>query len=162
MPKVSLQLSSEIITNGVSRRRAGLVIQPGKPQEFDVDNEQLEALLDDAFIEVTVVDETASEATEADEPTTEPEVAEGEVETASDEGEAEADEAETAEAADVEVPTPSSIKKQPREAVVAQAKELGIELDYENETAVTKQVMADAIVAALKAQKEAAEAAPEA
>ena len=45
---------------------------------------------------------------------------------------------------------------------MAQAKELGIELDYENETAVTKQVMADAIVAALKAQKEAAEAAPEA
>lgn len=162
MPKVSLRLSNEIITNGVSRRRAGLVIQPGKPQEFDVDNEQLEALLDDAFIEVTVLDETASEATEATEPTTEPEVVEGEVETASNEGEAEADEAETAEAADVEVPTPSSIKKQPREAVVAQAKELGIELDYENETAVTKQVMADAIVAALKAQKEAAEAAPEA
>lgn len=162
MPKVSLRLSNEIITNGVSRRRAGLVIQPGKPQEFDVDNEQLEALLDDAFIEVTVLDETASEATEAAEPTTEPEVAEGEVETASNEGEAEADEAETAEAADVEVPTPSSIKKQPREAVVAQAKELGIELDYENETAVTKQMMADAIVAALKAQKEAAEAAPEA
>ena len=162
MPKVSLRLSNEIITNGVSRRRAGLVIQPGKPQEFDVDNEQLEALLDDAFIEVTVLDETASEATEATEPTTEPEVVEGEVETASDEGEAEADEAETAESADVEVPTPSSIKKQPREAVVAQAKELGIELDYENETAVTKQVMADAIVAALKAQKEAAEAAPEA
>lgn len=162
MPKVSLRLSNEIITNGVSRRRAGLVIQPGKPQEFDVDNEQLEALLDDAFIEVTVLDETASEATEATEPTTEPEVVEGEVETASDEGEAKVDEAETAEAADVEVPTPSSIKKQPREAVVAQAKELGIELDYENETAVTKQVMADAIVAALKAQKEAAEAAPEA
>jgi len=162
MPKVSLRLSNEIITNGVSRRRAGLVIQPGKAQEFDVDNEQLEALLDDAFIEVTVLDETASEATEATETTTEPEVAEGEVETASDEGEAEAEEAETAEAADVEVPTPSSIKKQPREAVVAQAKELGIELDYENETAVTKQVMADAIVAALKAQKEAAEAAPEA
>ena len=154
MPKVSLRLSNEIITNGVSRRRAGLVIQPGKPQEFDVDDEQLEALLDDAFIEVTVLDETASEATEATETTTEPEVVEGEVETASDEGEA--------EAADVEVPTPSSIKKQPREAVVAQAKELGIELDYENETAVTKQVMADAIVAALKAQKEAAEAAPEA
>ena len=139
-----------------------MVIQPGKPQEFDVDNEQLEALLDDAFIEVTVLDETASEATEATETTTEPEVVEGEVETASDEGEAEADEAEATEAADVEVPTPSSIKKQPREAVVAQAKELGIELDYENETAVTKQVMADAIVAALKAQKEAAEAAPEA
>ena len=119
-------------------------------------------MLDDAFIEVTVLDETASEATEATETTTEPEAAEGEVETASDEGDAEADEAETAEAADVEVPTPSSIKKQPREAVVAQAKELGIELDYENETAVTKQVMADAIVAALKAQKEAAEAAPEA
>lgn len=153
MPKVSLRLSNEIITNGVSRRRAGLVIQPGKPQEFDVDNEQLEALLDDAFIEVTVLDETASEATEATETTTEPEVVEGE---------AEAEEAEAAEAADVEVPTPSSIKKQPREAVVAQAKELGIELDYENETAVTKQVMADAIVAALKAQKEAAEAAPEA
>lgn len=162
MPKVSLRLSNEIINNGVSRRRAGLVIQPGKPQEFDVDNEQLEALLDDAFIEVTVVDETASEATEDTETTTEPEVAEGEVETASDEGEAEAEEAEATEAADVEVPTPSSIKKQPREAVVAQAKELGIELDYENETAVTKQVMADAIVAALKAQKEAAEAAPEA
>lgn len=162
MPKVSLRLSNEIITNGLSRRRAGLVIQPGKPQEFDVDDEQLEALLDDAFIEVTVLDETASEATEATETTTEPEVVEGEVETASDEGDAEADEAETAEAADVEVPTPSSIKKQPREAVVAQAKELGIELDYENETAVTKQVMADAIVAALKAQKEAAEAAPEA
>lgn len=162
MPKVSLRLSNEIIANGVSRRRAGLVIQPGRPQEFDVDNEQLEALLDDAFIEVTVVDETASEATEATETTTEPEVVEGEVETASDEGEAEADEAEATEAADVEVPTPSSIKKQPREAVVAQAKELGIELDYENETAVTKQVMADAIVAALKAQKEAAEAAPEA
>lgn len=160
MPKVSLRLSNEIITNGLSRRRAGLVIQPGKPQEFDVDDEQLEALLDDAFIEVTVLDETASEATEATEPTTEPEVVEGEVETASDE--AEAEEAETAEAADVEMPTPSSIKKQPREAVVAQAKELGIELDYENETAVTKQVMADAIVAALKAQKEAAEAAPEA
>ena len=134
-----------------------MVIQPGKPQEFDVDDEQLEALLDDAFIEVTVLDETASEATEATEMTTEPEVVEGEVETASDEAEA-----EEAEAADVEVPTPSSIKKQPREAVVAQAKELGIELDYENETAVTKQVMADAIVAALKAQKEAAEAAPEA
>ena len=162
MPKVSLRLSNEIITNGLSRRRAGLVIQPGKPQEFDVDDEQLEALLDDAFIEVTVLDETASEATEATETTTEPEVVEGEVETASDEGEAEADEAEATEAADVEVPTPSSIKKQPREAVVAQAKELGIELDYENETAVTKQVMADAIVAALKAQKEAAEAAPEA
>ena len=162
MPKVSLRLSNEIITNGVSRRRAGLVIQPGKPQEFDVDNEQLEALLDDAFIEVTVVDETASEATEAAETTTEPEVVEGETETASDEGEAEAEEAEATEAADVEIPTPSSIKKQPREAVVAQAKELGIELDYENETAVTKQVMADAIVAALKAQKEAAEAAPEA
>ena len=157
MPKVSLRLSNEIITNGLSRRRAGLVIQPGKPQEFDVDDEQLEALLDDAFIEVTVLDETASEATEATEMTTEPEVVEGEVETASDEAEA-----EEAEAADVEVPTPSSIKKQPREAVVAQAKELGIELDYENETAVTKQVMADAIVAALKAQKEAAEAAPEA
>lgn len=157
MPKVSLRLSNEIITNGLSRRRAGLVIQPGKPQEFDVDDEQLEALLDDAFIEVTVLDETASEATEATETTTEPEVVEGEVETASDEAEA-----EEAEAADVEVPTPSSIKKQPREAVVAQAKELGIELDYENETAVTKQVMADAIVAALKAQKEAAEAAPEA
>lgn len=162
MPKVSLRLSNEIVNNGVSRRRAGLVIQPGKPQEFDVDNEQLEALLDDAFIEVTVLDETASEATEATEPTTEPEVVEDEVETASDEDEGEAEEAETAEAADVEVPTPSSIKKQPREAVVAQAKELGIELDYENETAVTKQVMADAIVAALKAQKEAAEAAPEA
>lgn len=160
MPKVSLRLSNEIVNNGVSRRRAGLVIQPGKPQEFDVDDEQLEALLDDAFIEVTVLDETASEATEATETTTEPEVVEGEVETASDEGEAE--ETEAAEAADVEVPTPSSIKKQPREAVVAQAKELGIELDYENETAVTKQVMADAIVAALKAQKEAAEAAPEA
>ena len=139
-----------------------MVIQPGKPQEFDVDNEQLEALLDDAFIEVTVLDETASEATEATETTTEPEVVEGEVETASDEGDAEVEETEAAEAADVEVPTPSSIKKQPREAVVAQAKELGIELDYENETAVTKQVMADAIVAALKAQKEAAEAAPEA
>lgn len=162
MPKVSLRLSNEIVNNGVSRRRAGLVIQPGKPQEFDVDDEQLEALLDDAFIEVTVLDETASEATEATETTTEPEVVEGEVETASDESEAEADEAEATEAADVEVPTPSSIKKQPREAVVAQAKELGIELDYENETAVTKQVMADAIVAALKAQKEAAEAAPEA
>lgn len=162
MPKVSLRLSNEIITNGLSRRRAGLVIQPGKPQEFDVDDEQLEALLDDAFIEVTVVDETASETTEAAETTTEPEVVEGEVETASNESEAEADEAEATEAADVEVPTPSSIKKQPREAVVAQAKELGIELDYENETAVTKQVMADAIVAALKAQKEAAEAAPEA
>ena len=162
MPKVSLRLSNEIITNGLSRRRAGLVIQPGKPQEFDVDDEQLEALLDDAFIEVTVLDETASEATEATETTTEPEVVEGEVETASDESDAEVEEAETAEAADVEVPTPSSIKKQPREAVVAQAKELGIELDYENETAVTKQVMADAIVAALKAQKEAAEAAPEA
>ena len=157
MPKVSLRLSNEIITNGLSRRRAGLVIQPGKPQEFDVDDEQLEALLDDAFIEVTVLDETASEATEATETATEPEVVEGEVETASNEAEA-----EEAEAADVEVPTPSSIKKQPREAVVAQAKELGIELDYENETAVTKQVMADAIVAALKAQKEAAEAAPEA
>lgn len=155
MPKVSLRLSNEIITNGLSRRRAGLVIQPGKPQEFDVDDEQLEALLDDAFIEVTVLDETASEATEATETTTEPEVAEGEVETASNEAEA-----EETEAADI--PTPSSIKKQPREAVVAQAKELGIELDYENETAVTKQVMADAIVAALKAQKEAAEAAPEA
>lgn len=139
-----------------------MVIQPGKPQEFDVDNEQLEALLDDAFIEVTVLDETASEATEATETTTEPEVVESEVETASDEGDAEVEETEAAEAADVEVPTPSSIKKQPREAVVAQAKELGIELDYENETAVTKQVMADAIVAALKAQKEAAEAAPEA
>ena len=162
MPKVSLRLSNEIITNGLSRRRAGLVIQPGKPQEFDVDDEQLQALLDDAFIEVTVLDETASEATEATETTTEPEVVEGEVETASDEGEAEVEETEAAEAADVEVPTPSSIKKQPREAVVAQAKELGIELDYENETAVTKQVMADAIVAALKAQKEAAEAAPEA
>lgn len=162
MPKVSLRLSNEIVNNGVSRRRAGLVIQPGKPQEFDVDNEQLEALLDDAFIEVTVLDETASEATEATKTTTEPEVVEGEVETASDEGEAEVEETEAAEAADVEVPTPSSIKKQPREAVVAQAKELGIELDYENETAVTKQVMADAIVAALKAQKEAAEAAPEA
>ena len=112
-------------------------------------------MLDDAFIEVTVLDEIASEATEATETTTEPEVVEGEVETASDEAEA-----EEAEAADI--PTPSSIKKQPREAVVAQAKELGIELDYENETAVTKQVMADAIVAALKAQKEAAEAAPEA
>lgn len=160
MPKVSLRLSNEIITNGLSRRRAGLVIQPGKPQEFDVDDEQLEALLDDAFIEVTVLDETASEATEATETTTEPEVVEGEVETASND--AEVEETETAEAADVEVPTPSSIKKQPREAVVAQAKELGIELDYENETAVTKQVMADAIVAALKAQKEAAEAAPEA
>ena len=159
MPKVSLRLSNEIINNGISRRRAGLVIQPGKPQEFDVDNEQLEALLDDAFIEVTVVDETASEATEATETTTEPEVVEGEVETASDEGEAEVEETE---AADADIPTPSSIKKQPREAVVAQAKELGIELDYENETAVTKQVMADAIVAALKAQKEAAEAAPEA
>lgn len=134
-----------------------MVIQPGKPQEFDVDDEQLEALLDDAFIEVTVLDETASEATEATETTTEPEVVEGEVETASNEGDAEAGEAETAD-----IPTPSSIKKQPREAVVAQAKELGIELDYENETAVTKQVMADAIVAALKAQKEAAEAAPEA
>lgn len=139
-----------------------MVIQPGKPQEFDVDDEQLQALLDDAFIEVTVLDETASEATEATETTTEPEVVEGEVETASDEGDAEVEETEAAEAADVEVPTPSSIKKQPREAVVAQAKELGIELDYENETAVTKQVMADAIVAALKAQKEAAEAAPEA
>ena len=162
MPKVSLRLSNEIITNGLSRRRAGLVIQPGKPQEFDVDDEQLEALLDDAFIEVTVLDETASEATEATETTTEPEVVEGEVETASDESDAEVEEAEAAEAADAEVPTPSSIKKQPREAVVAQAKELGIELDYENETAVTKQVMADAIVAALKAQKEAAEAAPEA
>lgn len=162
MPKVSLRLSNEIITNGLSRRRAGLVVQPGKPQEFDVDDEQLEALLDDAFIEVTVLDETASEATEATETTTEPEVVEGEVETVSDEGEAEVEETEAAEAADVEVPTPSSIKKQPREAVVAQAKELGIELDYENETAVTKQVMADAIVAALKAQKEAAEAAPEA
>lgn len=162
MPKVSLRLSNEIITNGLSRRRAGLVIQPGKPQEFDVDDEQLEALLDDAFIEVTVLDETASEATEATETATEPEVVEGEVETASDEGDAEVEETEAAEAADVEVPTPSSIKKQPREAVVAQAKELGIELDYENETAVTKQVMADAIVAALKAQKEAAEAAPEA
>lgn len=162
MPKVSLRLSNEIVNNGVSRRRAGLVIQPGKPQEFDVDNEQLEALLDDAFIEVTVLDETASEATEATETTTEPEVVEGEVETASNEGEAEAEEAEAAETDNVEVPTPSSIKKQPREAVVAQAKELGIELDYENETAVTKQVMADAIVAALKAQKEAAEAAPEA
>ena len=160
MPKVSLRLSNEIITNGLSRRRAGLVIQPGKPQEFDVDDEQLEALLDDAFIEVTVLDETASEATKATETTTEPEVVEGEVETASNE--AEVEETEAAEAADVEVPTPSSIKKQPREAVVAQAKELGIELDYENETAVTKQVMADAIVAALKAQKEAAEAAPEA
>lgn len=157
MPKVSLRLSNEIITNGLSRRRAGLVIQPGKPQEFDVDDEQLEALLDDAFIEVTVVDETASEATEATETTTEPEVVEGEVETASDEGDAEVKETETAD-----TPTPSSIKKQPREVVVAQAKELGIELDYENETAVTKQVMADAIVAALKAQKEAAEAAPEA
>lgn len=162
MPKVSLRLSNEIITNGLSRRRAGLVIQPGKPQEFDVDDEQLQALLDDAFIEVTVLDETASEATEATEPTTEPEVVEGEVETASDEGDAEVEETETAEAADVEIPTPSSIKKQPREVVVAQAKELGIELDYDNETAVTKQVMADAIVAALKAQKEAAEAAPEA
>jgi hypothetical protein len=155
MPKVSLRLSNEIITNGLSRRRAGLVIQPGKPQEFDVDDEQLEALLDDAFIEVTVLDETASEATEATETTTEPEVVEGEVETASDEGDAEVEET-------ADIPTPSSIKKQPREAVVAQAKELGIELDYENETAVTKQVMADAIVAALKAQKEAAEAAPEA
>lgn len=157
MPKVSLRLSNEIVNNGVSRRRAGLVIQPGKPQEFDVDDEQLEALLDDAFIEVTVLDETASEATEATETTTEPEVVEGEVETASDEGDAEVEETETAD-----IPTPSSIKKQPREVVVAQAKELGIELDYENETAVTKQVMADAIVAALKAQKEAAEAAPEA
>lgn len=155
MQKVSLRLSNEIVTNGVSRRRAGLVIQPGKPQEFDVDDEQLEALLDDAFIEVTVLDETASEATEATETTTEPEVVEGEVETASDEGDAEVEET-------ADIPTPSSIKKQPREAVVAQAKELGIELDYENETAVTKQVMADAIVAALKAQKEAAEAAPEA
>lgn len=157
MPKVSLRLSNEIITNGLSRRRAGLVVQPGKPQEFDVDDEQLEALLDDAFIEVTVLDETASEATEATETTTEPEVVEGEVETASNESDAEVEEAETAD-----IPTPSSIKKQPREAVVAQAKELGIELDYDNETAVTKQVMADAIVAALKAQKEAAEAAPEA
>ena len=155
MPKVSLRLSNEIITNGLSRRRAGLIIQPGKPQEFDVDDEQLEALLDDAFIEVTVLDETASEATEATETTTEPEVVEGEIETASNEGDAEVEET-------AEIPTPSSIKKQPREAVVAQAKELGIELDYENETAVTKQVMADAIVAALKAQKEAAEAAPEA
>ena len=134
-----------------------MVIQPGKPQEFDVDDEQLEALLDDAFIEVTVLDETASEATEATETTTEPEVVEGEVETASNEGDAEVEETETAD-----IPTPSSIKKQPREAVVAQAKELGIELDYDNETAVTKQVMADAIVAALKAQPEAAEAAPEA
>ena len=134
-----------------------MVIQPGKPQEFDVDDEQLEALLDDAFIEVTVLDETASEATEATETTTEPEVVEGEVETASNEGDAEVEETEA-----TDIPTPSSIKKQPREAVVAQAKELGIELDYENETAVTKQVMADAIVAALKAQKEAAEAAPEA
>ena len=155
MPKVSLRLSNEIITNNTSRRRAGLVIQPGKPQEFDVDDEQLEALLDDAFIEVTVLDETASEATEATETTTEPEVVEGDVETASNEGDAEVEET-------AEIPTPSSIKKQPREAVVTQAKELGIELDYENETAVTKQVMADAIVAALKAQKEAAEAAPEA
>lgn len=157
MPKVSLRLSNEIITNNTSRRRAGLVIQPGKPQEFDVDDEQLQALLDDAFIEVTVVDETASEATEATETTTEPEVVEGEVETASNEGEAEAGETEAAD-----IPTPSSIKKQPREVVVAQAKELGIELDYDNETAVTKQVMTDAIIAALKAQKEAAEAAPEA
>ena len=61
MPRVSVKINTGLQIP--ARRRAGLVIYPGKPQEFDVTDEQLVTLLDDQHLIVNAIDE--AEATES-------------------------------------------------------------------------------------------------
>lgn len=58
MPRVSVKINTGLQIP--SRRRAGLVIYPGKPQEFDVTDEQLVTLLDDQHLIVNEIDENAA------------------------------------------------------------------------------------------------------
>lgn len=58
MPRVSVKINTGLQIP--SRRRAGLVIYPGKPQEFDVTDEQLVTLLDDQHLIVNELDENAA------------------------------------------------------------------------------------------------------
>ena len=61
MPRVSVKINTGLQIP--SRRRAGLVIYPGKTQELDVTDEQLVTLLDDQHLIFNEIDE--AEATES-------------------------------------------------------------------------------------------------
>lgn len=63
MPKVKIRLATGIVVP--SRRRAGLIIQAGQPQEFDVTDEQYLTLLEDNKLQVTEI--TEDENTNEDE-----------------------------------------------------------------------------------------------
>ena len=59
MPKVKIRLTTGVAVP--SRRRAGLIIYGGQPQEFDVTDEQYLTLLEDDKLQVTeVADETSA------------------------------------------------------------------------------------------------------
>lgn len=60
MPRVSVKINTGLQIP--SRRRAGLVIYPGKAQEFDVTDEQLVTLLDDQHLEVAEIEATTDAA----------------------------------------------------------------------------------------------------
>jgi len=53
MPKVKIRLATGVVVP--SRRRAGLIIQAGQPQEFDVTDEQYLTLLEDNKLQVTEI-----------------------------------------------------------------------------------------------------------
>lgn len=55
MPKVKIRLATGVVVP--SRRRAGLIIQAGQPQEFDVTDEQYLTLLEDNKLQVTEITE---------------------------------------------------------------------------------------------------------
>lgn len=65
MPKVKIRLATGVVVP--SRRRAGLIIQAGQPQEFDVTDEQYLTLLEDNKLQVTEI--TDEEVSDEDEPT---------------------------------------------------------------------------------------------
>jgi hypothetical protein len=63
MPRVKIRLATGVVVP--SRRRAGLIIHAGQPQEFDVTDEQYLTLLDDNKLQVTeITDDENTEATE--------------------------------------------------------------------------------------------------
>lgn len=172
MPRVKIRLATGVVVP--SRRRAGLQIYAGQPQEFDVTDEQYLTLLDDNKLQVTQIadeestdeDETQDDNQDGDETQTDPaantQSAQGaqEANTEDEGGETQTGNDEDVQTAsdeagdDAELPkiptTESAIKKQGRDIVVAQAQSLGIELDYADEAKTTKAVIAAAIIAKQK------------
>lgn len=95
MPRVSVKINTGLQIP--SRRRAGLVIYPGKPQEFDVTDEQLVTLLDDQHLIVNEIDE--AEATESSQ---EGDIAEGSENTQGDDSEGQEDSQDDAQEGEVQ------------------------------------------------------------